>query len=168
MTETHTHTSIIVAYDQNRAIGSNGDLPWGRGLPSDLKRFKHITLGKSVVMGRKTFESIGRPLPQRENIVVSRNKALKIDGAMCVSSLSEAIKQAKHPLYIIGGSEIYAQSLNAGLVDTVLATEVGHTFLNADSYFPMLSENEWRITSKTHVQSGNDNYPMDFVTYVRN
>ena len=101
---------IVVAYDKNRGIGARGNLPWGRALPADLKHFCALTIGKSIIMGRTTFESIGRALPQRENIVVT-HRALDAADVIAVDSLARAYEIAQHqPCIIIGGASIYVGS----------------------------------------------------------
>lgn len=160
-------TNILVAYDQQRAIGAHNDLPWGRSLPGDLALFKRLTLGTSVVMGRKTFESIGRPLPGRENIIISRNPHLDTDGVICVTSLTAAISAATQDVFVIGGGQIYREALP--VTDTVYATEVQTTFPEADTFFPDLPGNEWTEVSRapqvdTHP---GDLYDYDFVRYER-
>lgn len=160
--------NILVAYDQQRAIGINNDLPWGKnGLPGDLAMFKRLTLEKTVVMGRKTFESIGHPLPERENIVVSRNPRLDIEGAICVNSLSNAIRAASKDVFIIGGAQIYKQAISRA--DTIFATEVKASFPDADTYFPEIDDDKWQQYYRAHNSSkdGGDQYDYDFVQYIR-
>lgn len=163
-------TNILVAYDQQRAIGTNDDLPWGRGLPGDLAMFKRLTLDTSVIMGRKTFESLPpmfRPLPDRENIVLSRNPDLDIEGVICVNSLAAAISAASKEVFVIGGGQIYREALP--LTDTIYATEVQATFPEADTFFPELDDDEWVEMYRVHnVRNGKDAYDYDFVNYKRN
>lgn len=160
-------TNILVAYDQQRAIGANNDLPWGRSLPGDLAMFKRLTLDTSVVMGRKTFESIGRPLPSRENIVISRNPNLDIEGIICVTSLAAAISAASKEVFVIGGGQIYREALP--ITDTVYATEVQATFPEVDTFFPELDTDEWVETYRVaHSHENVDAYDYDFVRYERN
>jgi dihydrofolate reductase len=132
--------SIIVATDERGAIGHDGGLPWR--LPDDLKRFKSLTLGKPVVMGRKTWDSIGRPLPGRHNIVITRDAGREIAGATVVGSLEAAIAAAGDvgELCVIGGAEIYRLALpRAGLIHL---TRV-HATVTADTFFPALPPGEW-------------------------
>lgn len=160
-------TNILVAYDQNRAIGANNDLPWGRSLPGDLEMFKKLTMGTSVIMGRKTFESLPpkfRPLPGRENIVLSRNPNLDIEGVICVNSLAAAISAASKEVFVIGGGQIYQEALP--VTDTIYATEVQATFPEADTFFPAISDDEWLETYRVHNTQDAHNY--DFVQYKRN
>ncbi len=160
-------TNILVAYDQNRAIGADNDLPWGRGLPGDLAMFKRVTLDTSVIMGRKTFESIGRPLPRRENIVISRNPNIDIEGVICVNSLAAAIDAASKEVFVIGGAQIYREALP--VTDNVFATEIHATFPEADTFFPDLPENEWLEIKRDHnwQEQNGDAYDYDFVKYKR-
>lgn len=157
--------AIVVAYDANRAIGANGDLPWGRSLPADLANFKRLTTGGSIIMGRKTFDSIGRhPLPDRENIVIS-SKPTGVKGVLTAVNLSSALALARYAVYVIGGGQVYGDALH--LVDTIYATEVDGTFDDADTFFPTLGP-EWREASRTHHPADDRNtHPFDFVEYRR-
>ncbi|OGD62865.1 hypothetical protein A2160_05770 [Candidatus Beckwithbacteria bacterium RBG_13_42_9] len=127
--------SLIAAISENRALGKNNKLLWR--LPEDLQRFKKLTSGHPVIMGRKTFESIGRPLPNRINIIVSRNKDLKINGCLVVSSVKEAIQLGKEKdgqeIFVIGGGQIYAEALP--FADKLYLTIVKGNFA-ADTFFP--------------------------------
>jgi dihydrofolate reductase len=160
--------SIIVAYDEKRGIGAKNDLLWQRGLPADLRRFKDLTTGHAIVMGRKTFDSIGRALPNRQNIVISRQATLAMDGVTLVDSLEAAYKAAglDEEVFIIGGGEIYKLAIND--IDRIYATEVGATFNNADTFFPPLDLTKWREVSRDHhVADERNAYAYDFVTYER-
>lgn len=142
--------SIIVAHDDNLGIGRNNQLLWH--ISDDLKRFKKLTLNHPIIMGRKTYESIGRPLPGRTNIVITRNKELKIEGCRITNSLDEAIKLAKEEdneeIFIIGGGEIYKQALP--LTDKLYITKVEGNY-NADVFFPdYLQEFTKAIDKETH------------------
>jgi dihydrofolate reductase len=157
---------IIIAYDQNRGIGASNDLLWLRDLPSDLQHFKELTSGNAVVMGRKTYESIGRPLLNRQNIVISR-QSIEIDGVTVVSSLEEAYHVAKpDDIYVIGGGQIYELAL--GSVDEVVATEVQASFPQAEIFFSPLDASVWHEVSREHHEADDRNkYPFDFVVYAR-
>jgi len=156
--------SIIVGYDRRRAIGAGGDLPWGRNIPSDLKHVKSLTLGKTIIMGRKTFESIGRALPGRENIVVSHHPVLA-EGVIDAESLDEAYALATHEIFVFGGASIYEQSLPD--VDKIYATEVDEEFSGTTVFFPLIGS-DWRETSREHHKANEyDAYDFDFVTYER-
>jgi len=155
---------MVVAYDRRRGIGADNDLLWQRDLPADLKRFKRLTTGGSIIMGRKTYESIGRPLPERQNIVVSRT-ASPIAGVEVVDSLPAAYALARHDVFIIGGGSIFAQALPD--TDVIYATEVAAEFPQADVFFPVLGRG-WRETDRVHHEADERNrYAYDFVTYKR-
>jgi dihydrofolate reductase len=144
--------AIIVAAARNGVIGNNNQLPWH--LPQDLKYFKSVTLGKPVIMGRKTYESIGRPLPGRTNIVVTRSADWKVDGVVVVNSLEQALAAARSALaasatsvteaMIIGGAEIYRSALP--LVDRIYLTRV-EVDIEGDAFFPALSDTEWQLNA---------------------
>lgn len=139
--------SIIVAVADNGVIGSGNQLPWR--LPDDLKRFKALSLGKPIVMGRKTFDSIGRPLPGRLNIVISRQPGLEIPGCRVVTSIDDAIAAARPApeIVIVGGAEIYRQALSR--VGTIHLTRV-HADVAGDVKFPELREHEWREVAREY------------------
>lgn len=153
---------LVVAYAQNRCIGRDNALPWH--LPGDLTHFKQSTLGHPIVMGRKTWESIGRPLPGRKNLVITRNLDYQADGALLCHSLDEAIAQCSEApvICIIGGAEIYQQSLS--LADEIYATEV-HTRVDGDSFFPALGD-EWQELQR-RPQAPENGLSFDFVLYKR-
>lgn len=157
--------SIIVAYDNNRGIGAAGDLLWVRELPADLARFKELTTGHPIIMGRKTFESIGRPLPNRRNIVISHSD-IDAEGIESTHSLEEAYHLVgDEDVYVIGGGQIYAQALPD--VDRILATEVNETFA-AEIFFPSLDSDIWHeVSRERHTSDEYNKYNYDFVTYAR-
>lgn len=155
----------MVAYDKQRGIGATNDLLWKRELPADLRHFREITLGGTVIMGRKTYESIGRPLPNRQNIVVSRSKTT-IAGVTVVQNLAEAYAASHYEIYIIGGGSIYTAAF--GDVDAIYATEVDAEFSQATIFFPALAMANWQeITRQHHDADCNNTYAYDFVTYKR-
>ena len=156
---------LVVAYDKQRGIGAGGDLPWGRDLPADLQHFKDLTVGSTVVMGRKTYESIGHPLPNRQNIVMSRNLN-QIDGVEVVNSLDQAYDRAEHDkVAIIGGEAVFREALKSA--DCIYTTEVMATFPEATVFFPEL-DGMWQEIARTHNQADERNrYDFDFVTYIR-
>lgn len=160
--------AIIVAYDTNRAIGRGGDLPWGRSLPADLAHFKRLTRGGDVIMGRKTFESIGRrPLPERENIVIS-SRPTGIKGVLTAVNLESALALSRYPTFIIGGAQVYGDALGVPEINTIYATEVDATFSGTDTFFPELDMTVWEETDRVHRPADDDNaYAFDFVTYRR-
>lgn len=139
--------SIIVAVADNGVIGSGNQLPWR--LPDDLKRFKALSLGKPIVMGRKTFDSIGRPLPGRLNVVISRQPGLQIPGCTVVTSIDEAIAAAQPApeVVIVGGADIYRQVLPQ--VRVIHLTRV-HATVEGDVIFPELKDQEWREVAKEY------------------
>jgi dihydrofolate reductase len=156
--------ALIVAASENNVIGRNNQLPWY--LPGDLQYFKAMTLGKPVIMGRKTFESIGKPLPGRDNIVISRQKDYSAEGIKLVSSLDEAIMLGEsinlingvEEVMVIGGAQIYAEALD--LADRVYLTRVyGH--VEGDAYFPDLEAASWRETGREDILAKQPN-PFDF------
>ena len=134
--------SLIVAMDEKRGIGKAGKLPWR--LSSDLKKFREVTMGHHLVVGRKTFESIGRPLSGRQMIVVTRDMSYRAEGCLVVSSIPAALALAQErgetETFVIGGAEIYAQTLE--MADRVYLTQV-HAEVNADTFFPELNFDEW-------------------------
>jgi dihydrofolate reductase len=132
--------SLVVAAAENDVIGAGNQMPWR--LPDDLKRFKSLTMGKPILMGRKTYESIGKPLPGRTNIVLSRRSDLVLPGCLIVSSLGAAIAAAgdAEELAVIGGAEVYAQALPSA--DLIHLTRV-HVTIEGDAIFPKLSSREW-------------------------
>jgi dihydrofolate reductase len=136
------HVSLVVAVARNGVIGRDNDLPWR--LPDDLKHFKAITLGKPVVMGRKTFESIGRPLPGRENRVVSRQAGFEVPGCRVFSSLEEALAGPEAEVMVIGGGQIYASALP--LAQRLYLTEVDAE-VEGDAKFPEIDPGAWREAS---------------------
>lgn len=157
--------SLIAALDRNHAIGRDGAMPWH--LPDDLKRFKALTLGKPVLMGRKTALAIGRTLPGRPNLVLSRGERTPFAGQIVVHSLDEALAQAGgDELAVIGGGEIYALALpqathmHLSWVDTAVA--------DADTFFPRFDAREWTETSRLeHAADARHAYAVSFVDYVR-
>ncbi|OVZ61256.1 dihydrofolate reductase [Pigmentiphaga sp. NML080357] len=154
---------LIVAYASNRVIGRDNALPWR--LRGDLAHFKRTTLGHPIVMGRKTWESLGRPLPGRQNIVVTRDPAYAAAGATVVHTLDEALAAAgqAEQIYVIGGAQIYAAALERA--DRIIATEV-HADVPGDAYFPPLPAGQWRETAR-EPQPPEDGLAYDFVSYQR-
>jgi len=157
--------AIIVAMALNRTIGAGNTLPWH--CPEDLKRFKSLTMGHHMIMGRKTFDSIGRPLPGRTTVVLSRGRYRDIEGCMTARSLPEAIAACAgdSEIFIAGGADIYAQSLE--LADTLYLTEIQQD-VAGDVQFPEFDTNEWLETSREqHVQETPQPLEYHFVTYRR-
>lgn len=157
--------SIIVAVADNDVIGSGNQLPWR--LPDDLQRFKALSLGKPIVMGRKTFDSIGRPLPGRLNVVISRQQGLQIAGCLVVSSLDEALAAAPSApeIVIVGGADIYRQVL--AQVATIHLTRV-HADVHGDVVFPKLAADEWReVATEYHPADERHAHAFTFSTLQR-
>lgn len=157
--------AIVVAMDRNNGIGAANDLLWLRDLPADLKHFRQLTTGKTVIMGRKTFESIGRPLVDRQNIVVSRTPT-GVDGVMTAGSLEAAYALARYDICVIGGGQIYAQALDD--MDVLYVTEVDADFPQATVFFPEIDKSVWKEVSREHHETDEKNkYAFDFVIYER-
>lgn len=157
--------SIIAALTHQRVIGVRNRLPWR--LPADLSHFRRTTLGHAVIMGRKNYESIGRPLAQRLNIVLSSNPGFSAPGCQVVSTLDAALDAAgaDPEIFIIGGAQVYAQALP-------LAARMYLTFIDAefdgDTWFPEYNAHEWREIARTeHAPDDNNPYPFSFVTLLR-
>jgi dihydrofolate reductase len=154
--------NIIVAYDKNLAIGKDNTLVWRQS--ADLKRFKELTTGHTVVMGRKTYESIGKPLPNRRNIVITRQD-IKIDGVEIIKSIEE-IKNIKEDIFIIGGGEIYKNCLI--LADRIFVTEIDCK-IEADTWFSEIDMSDWVIESKSEHKSDEKNqFNYSFINLIKN
>ncbi len=168
----HMKVALIWAMAPNHVIGRNNKLPWY--LPNDLKYFKQVTFGKPVIMGRKTFESIGKPLPGRTNIVISRNPDFQAPGCRVVDSLAAALELADsvaliegiEEVMVMGGGEIYRQALP--YADRLYLTEV-HAEIEGDAYFPAFDRNQWRevaredFTAEAKEDTGSNPYDYSFV-----
>ena len=161
-----TILSMIVAHADNRIIGKDNDMPWH--LPADLAYFKKVTLGKPVVMGRKTYESIGRPLPGRQNIVISRDANYQADGIDVVSSVEEALIKAGdvEEIMVIGGGAIYAHCLPAA--QRLYITHIDAT-VDGDTQFPEYdTEKVWqKVSSEVRPADEKNAYQLDFCIYER-
>lgn len=158
--------TIVVAIGKNRGIGSNNQMLWH--LPKDLKHFKEITSGHPVIMGRKTFESIGKPLPNRTNIVISRKSDWFEEGVLIVGSIKEAVKFAKkidEDIFIIGGGNIYTQTMD--MTDKIELTTVD-AHIEADTFFPEIDGKIWKRVSQACYEKDEKNpYDFCFETYER-
>jgi dihydrofolate reductase len=149
--------SIIVAMAENRVIGLKNQLPWH--LSADLKRFKQITMGFPIIMGRKTYESIGRPLPGRQNIIISRNPSFKAEGCQVFHDLDDAIQMAVsayEQVFVIGGATLYAEALK--WASRIYLTQV-HAQIDGDTFFPEFASLDW---SETHRETFDDDPTVDF------
>ena len=159
-----TSFTIIVATDAKGGIGINNTLPWR--LPEDLAFFKKATSGHPIVMGRKTFESIGRPLPNRRNIVVTRNPTWQHEGVEAVPTLAAAAALiGEEQAFIIGGAQIYAETLPQA--QRLLVTEIGKSF-DCDAFFPAIDKSIWQETAREPHHSEANGFDFAFVTYNRN
>ena len=157
--------SLIVAMAKNRTIGVDNTLPWR--CPEDLKHFKALTMGHHMIMGRKTYDSIGKPLPGRTTVVITRNNELKVDGCVVAHSLKEAISlcAGDNEVFVVGGAELYRQALP--LVDTMYVTEIQQD-VDGDAHFPEFDISVWKETARD-IRSQETPQPLNFhfVTYRR-
>jgi len=161
----YNNLSIIVAVSENNVIGKNNQLIWR--ISEDLKRFKSLTMGHHIIMGRKTWESIGRPLPGRVNVVVSRNSDFSAEGVTVVDSLAKAIEFAKKDseLFVVGGGELYRQALP--LAKKLYITRV-HKEFEGDTFFPEIDDKVWRVESEEIKKPAEkDGLTYSFINYVR-
>ena len=162
--------SLIVARAKDNAIGKDNDLLWK--IKDDLKLFKRTTAGHVVIHGRKSFESIGFPLPNRSNIVITRNKEYKAEGAFVTHSLAEAITlgrnlEMNNEIFILGGAKIYKQSLD--IVDRMYLSEVQGSFPDADAHFPRVDLSGWsRVQCNCYEQNEVNEFAFDFCVWERN
>ena len=157
--------ALVAALDRARGIGRGNALPWQ--LPDDLRRFKALTLGKPLLMGRKTAESLGRALPGRRNLVLTRSGRVPFEGMQAVASLDEALSLAAgEPLMVIGGGEVYALALP--LATGLHLTHVDTHVTDADAFFPAIDEAAWRITSReAHAADARHAHAFEFIDYAR-
>jgi dihydrofolate reductase len=164
--------SCIAAVAENRVIGHHNDLPWR--LPEDLKRFKKLTMGHSIIMGRKTFESIGNPLPNRTSIVITRDTGFSAFGAIVVSSFPDAVRRADDiaqdadgslESFVIGGATVFREALSR--CERLYLTHV-HAAVKGNILFPEMNMNEWHILhKKSHPADKKNDYPTTFAVYER-
>ncbi|WP_216831023.1 dihydrofolate reductase [Alkalihalobacterium elongatum] len=158
--------SFLVAMDNNRVIGKDNDLPWS--LPADLAYFKKVTMGHPIIMGRKTYESIGRPLPGRENIIITRNQEYSADGCTVMHSLDDVKKFVDHSnkeTFIIGGAEIFKEAFP--IADKLYITHIDEEF-DGDTYFPAFDEKEWKEVSREKgIKDEKNPYDYYFTVYER-
>jgi len=158
--------TLIAAIAKNNALGKDNDLIWY--LPADLKRFKQITSGHHILMGRNTFESIGKPLPNRTSIIITRNNDYFKDGCLIANSIEHAIELTKgNNAFIIGGAQIYKQALEQDLVDRLDITIVHHNF-EADAFFPEIDKTVWKEVAREDFKADEKNkYDYSFVSYEK-
>jgi dihydrofolate reductase len=158
--------TLIAAIARNRVIGKDGDLPWR--LPADLRHFKRTTVGHPLIMGRRTFESFGRPLPDRTNIIVTRNRDYRAEGAVVVSSFDDAMRVARQEeteIFIGGGEDVFRHFLP--IADRMILTWIDADF-EGDTFFPEFDESEWRIVSRAdHEPDEKNRWRYSFVVYER-
>lgn len=157
--------TLIAAAAENNALGKDNDLVWH--LPDDFKRFKQITSGHYIIMGRKTFESFPKPLPNRTHVIITRQKDYKAEGCIVVNSLYAAIDTCPQDeeVFIIGGGEIYKQSIERA--DKIELTRV-HTTVEADAFFPEIDSNEWElINEEYHPKDDKHKFDFTYKTLVR-
>ncbi|MCQ6275156.1 dihydrofolate reductase [Bacillus sp. V3B] len=158
--------SYIVAMDKNRVIGKNNQLPWY--LPADLQFFKRVTMGHPIIMGRKTYESIGKPLPGRENIIVTRNQEYKVEGCTVIHSVEELTKfteEKQEEVFVIGGAELFQVTFPN--VDRLYITMIEHEF-EGDTFFPEFNETDWNLISTEKGPKDEKNpYDYSFNIYER-
>lgn len=152
--------ALIAAYAKNHVIGLNGNMPWH--YPEDLKRFKRLTLGHTIVMGRKTYESLGRPLPKRRNVVLTRSQDFAVEGAEVYQDINKVFEDAKirgeEKVFVIGGGEIFKQSFD--IADELILTLI-HEELEGDAYFPEWDKEGWQENYRE------DGEKFSFVDYIR-
>lgn len=156
--------SLLVAYDLNRVIGIDNKMPWH--IPEELKYFKKVTMGKAMVMGRKTFESIGRPLPGRLNIIVTRNKEYEADGVEVFHDLQKAIERGKEyseEVVIIGGAEIF--NLSIDFADRLYITIIRKEY-EGDTFFPE-HDDRWKLVSQSEDHFTKEGIPYSYLVYDR-
>ncbi|MDX2061813.1 MAG: dihydrofolate reductase [Bacteroidia bacterium] len=159
---------LIAAVAENLAIGKEGKLPWH--LPADLRHFKELTLGSPILMGRKTYESIGRLLPGRANIIISTNADYRVEGATVVRSLPSAIEAAHatgaKQAFLIGGGQLYRQAIDQRLVDLLYITRVHHAF-NGDVFFPAIAPAQWtKVAERRNAPDAENPYAYSFETWI--
>lgn len=157
--------TIIAAIGLQNELGKDNDLIWH--LPADLKRFKQVTTGHTIVMGRKTFESIGKPLPNRKTVIITRDQTYIQEGCEVVHSLQEAVQNygQEEQLFIIGGAQIYNLAMRANIADRLDITLVQDTF-EADVHFPQINPMEWKITRREDFRADEKNkYDYSYITF---
>ena len=156
--------AIVVAMGSDGVIGVDGDMPWH--LPADLAHFKQVTLGHPMIMGRRTYESIGRPLPGRTTIVVTHQESWEADGVETALDFDEALSMARNldeDVFVVGGAQIYAEALNRGVVDELVVTRIDAA-PDGDTYFPALDWSDWTESAR---ESHEDSPSFEILTYVK-
>ena len=159
------HVSAIVAMSENRVIGKQNQLPWH--LPADLQHFKKVTMGKPILMGRKTYQSIGRPLPGRCNVIITHDTAFKAPGCIVANSIDTALASVAYSdeVFVIGGALLYQHMLPH--IQRIYLTIIHHEFAG-DAYFPMLNPTEWHETARDdHLSDDKNPYAFSFIVLER-
>lgn len=159
--------TIVAAYDRNHLIGNGANIPWLGELPADMKHFRKLTLESAVLMGRLTFESIGKPLPRRKNMVLTRDKNWQSPGVETIHSSAELVRliEAEEKLFIIGGRQVYILALPH--TDVLELTAI-HAEFEGDVFFPPIDEAEWQLVSREdHIADGVNKYDYSFLRYER-
>ncbi|MEQ6123146.1 dihydrofolate reductase [Pseudotenacibaculum sp. MALMAid0570] len=159
--------TIIAAVGNNNELGKNNDLIWH--LSADLKRFKKVTTGHTIIMGRNTFESIGKPLPNRRSVIITRNKEYLQEGCVVVHSIEDAIAlvEREEQAFIIGGAQIYKEAIQKDLADNLDITKVHESF-DADVFFPEIDSEKWKLTSKEDFKADEKNqYDYSFLSFSK-
>ncbi len=151
--------ALIVAYDKNRVIGKNGKIPWN--IKNEQKRFRELTLGNTVIMGRKTYEEIGRPLPDRHTIVISKTSIFDEENCRTARSLDEAIKMARGDIFISGGAALYAEALP--LCKKLYITEID-AYFDGDTFFPVFEDSAYKKEIVAHIRG---RIPYTYLTYTK-
>ncbi len=157
---------LIAAASENNALGKDNDLIWH--LPDDFKRFKEMTTGHHIIMGRKTFESFPKPLPNRTHVVITRQPDYDREGCIVVNNLQQAFEAVPkdHDVYVIGGGEIYFQSLP--FADKIELTRVHHSFTDADAFFPEFGDTEWELVKEEfHPADDRHRFAFTYQTFIR-
>jgi dihydrofolate reductase len=159
--------SIIAATGENGELGANNDLLWR--LPNDMKRFKELTTGHTVIMGRKTYQSLPKgALPNRRNVVITKNPELKLDNCIIFNDLNEALSHFRDEdeIFIIGGASIYEQAMK--FAEKLYITKVHETFENAETFFPEITENKWiKTESESHSKDDRHEHRYTFETFIK-
>lgn len=161
--------SMIAAAGENNTLGKDGKLLWH--LPNDLKRFKRLTLGHPVIMGRKTFETLPHPLPGRTNIIITRQKGYQKEGCVVVDSIEKALEAARkikgnNEICIVGGGQIYELALP--LANKIELTRIHHKFEGGDAFFPEIKQEDWLLINEEHHPANDQNvYSFTYLTYIK-
>jgi dihydrofolate reductase len=161
--------AIIVAYSMpDRVIGDRGEIPWLGQMPADMEHVRDLTTNQAIIMGRSTFESIGRPLPNRQNIVLTSGD-IEVEGVETVRDFTEAFLAVKigRAAFIFGGASVFTQALEQDLVDTIYATEIQADF-PGDAFFPTLDDTKWQTAERQNFPADDNNaFAYSFIKYIK-